>query len=84
MRGFDNAPLPRLRVNVCASTAMYGKRAALQREVGRRCAAGELREDSLKLECHPQDRYVYSAAQNLVVTSQAPKFDTYLKVRAAR
>jgi hypothetical protein len=40
------------REYVCASPVMYGKLVALQREVGRRCAAGALRADSLRLVCH--------------------------------
>ena len=47
------------------SSVVYGECFALQREIGRTCAAGALPADSLRLECYPRDR-VFTRRPNIL------------------
>jgi hypothetical protein len=70
--------LPRRWTTVYASTGMYGKLAALQREIGQRIARGALRASSLGLEHHPRDH-----AGICIPTSENPPSETVWKIGIA-
>jgi hypothetical protein len=77
--------LSRRWTTVCASTGMYGKCVALQREIGRSCAAGALRADSLRSKCHPRVRMLIRRPNILWLPVRRLRLiPNYPKGRAAR